>query len=82
MDNDGDTIFTSPKSLLGLFFIGAVLLYVMHWIYKNIIKDNQTKPNQNNIHRNGRNNIIIKQKMSINLSILMKDSKKINFRRY
>ena len=66
----------------------------MHWIYKNIIKDNQTKPNQNNIihlfninqniniDRNGRNNIIIKQKMSINLSILMKDSKKINFGRY
>ena len=88
MDNEEDSIFNSPKSLLGLFFIAAVSLYVIYWIYKNIIKDNQTNPNQNiiinlfnnnqniNINNNSRKSNIIKQKMSINLSILMKDSKK------
>ena len=88
MDNEEDSIFNSPKSLLGLFFISAVSLYVIYWIYKNIIKDNQTNPNQNiiinlfnnnqniNINNDSRKNNIIKQKMSINLSILMKDSRK------
>ena len=88
MDNEEDSIFNSPKSLLGLFFIAAVSLYVIYWIYKNIIKDNQTNPNQNiiinlfnnnqniNINNNSRKSNIIKQKMSINLSILMKDSRK------
>ena len=88
MDNEDDSIFTSPKSLLGLFFLGAVSLYVIYWIYKNIIKDNQTNSNQNiiknlfnsnqttNNNSNNGNKNIIKQKMSINMSILMKDSKK------
>ena len=88
MDNEDDSIFTSPKSLLGLFFLGAVSLYVIYWIYKNIIKDNQTNSNQNiiknlfnsnqntNSNSNNRNKNIIKQKMSINMSILMKDNKK------
>ena len=88
MDNEDDSIFTSPKSLLGLFFLGVVSLYVIYWIYKNIIKDNQTNSNQNiiknlfnsnqntNSNSNNRNKNIIKQKMSINMSILMKDTKK------
>ena len=86
MDNDDESIFSSPKSLIGLFFIGAVTIYVIYWIYNNIIKDNQTNQNPNNIlnifnanqniNNNNKKKQIIKQKMSINMSLLMKDSKK------
>ncbi len=86
MDNDDETIFSSPKSLIGLFFLGTITIYVIYWIYNNIIKDNQANQNPNNILNifNANQNIInnnkkkqiIKQKMSINMSLLMKDSKK------
>ena len=88
MDNDEETFFSSPKSLIGIAFLGCVTLYLIYWIYTNIIKDGQSNPNQNNIFniQNNQNNqnvnninkhkLIIKQKMSINMSILMKDSKK------
>jgi len=88
MDNDEESIFSSPKSLIGLFFLGTISLYVIYWIYNNIIKDNQTNQNSNiilnifnknpNINNNGnkQNKKIIKQKMSINMSLLMKDRKK------
>ena len=86
MDNDDESIFSSPKSLIGLFFIGAVTIYVIYWIYNNIIKDNQANQNPNNIlnifnanqniNNNNKKKQIIKQKMSINMSLLMKDSKK------
>ena len=88
MDNDEETFFSSPKSLIGIAFLGCVTLYLIYWIYTNIIKDGQPNPNQNNIIniQNNQNNqnvnninkhkLIIKQKMSINMSILMKDSKK------
>ena len=89
MDDDSESIFDSPKSIIGIIFLGSVSLYVLYWIYVNIIKDNQSNSNQNNIinihnNQNNDNNInhrkinkqIIKQKMSINMSILMKDSKK------
>ena len=86
MDNDDETIFSSPKSLIGLFFLGTITIYVIYWIYNNIIKDNQANQNPNNIlnifnanqniNNNNKKKQIIKQKMSINMSLLMKDSKK------
>ena len=86
MDNDDETIFSSPKSLIGLLFIGTISIYVIYWIYNNIIKDSQANQNQNNIlnifnanpntNNNNKKKQIIKQKMSINMSLLMKDSKK------
>mgnify|MGYP007070008371 CR=1 FL=1 len=86
MDNDDETIFSSPKSLIGLLFIGTISIYVIYWIYNNIIKDNQANQNQNNIlnifnanpntNNNNKKKQIIKQKMSINMTLLMKDSKK------
>ena len=86
MDNDDETIFSSPKSLIGLFFLGTITIYVIYWIYNNIIKDNQINQNPNNIlnifnanqniNNNNKKKQIIKQKMSINMSLLMKDSKK------
>ena len=86
MDNDDETIFSSPKSLIGLVFIGTISIYVIYWIYINIIKDNQANQNQNNIlnifnanpntNNNNKKKQIIKQKMSINMTLLMKDSKK------
>ena len=87
MDNDDEGIFSSPKSLLGIAFLGCVSLYVLYWIYVNIIKDIQSNSNTNNIINiqnnqnnqnlnNNKNKAIIKQKMSINMTILMKDSKK------
>ena len=86
MDNDDETIFSSPKSLIGLFFLGTISIYVVYWIYNNIIKDNQANQNPNNIlnvfnanqnvNNNNKKKQIIKQKMSINMSLLMKDSKK------
>ena len=86
MDNEEESFFGSPKSLIGLFFLGAISIYVIYWIYKNIIKDNPNS-NQNsilNVHNQNRQihgssnqiNKIIKQKMSINMSLLMKDTKK------
>ena len=86
MDNDDETIFSSPKSLIGLLFIGTISIYVIYWIYNNIIKDSQANQNQNNIlnifnanpntNNNNKKKQIIKQKMSINMTLLMKDSKK------
>ena len=86
MDNDDETIFSSPKSLIGLVFIGTISIYVIYWIYINIIKDNQANQNQNNIlnifnanpntNNNNKKKQIIKKKMSINMTLLMKDSKK------
>ena len=86
MDNDDETIFSSPKSLIGLLFIGTISIYVIYWIYNNIIKDNQANKNPNNIlnifnanpnaNNNNKKKQIIKQKMSINMTLLMKDSKK------
>ena len=88
MDND-ESLFSSPKSLLGFLFFGGISLYFIYWIYINIIKDEQDNQNnnrniQNNIPNNHMNNMnhnqnknrIIKQKLSINMSLLMKDSKK------
>ena len=86
MDNEEESFFGSPKSLIGLFFLGAISIYVIYWIYKNIIKDNPNS-NQNsilNVHNQNRQihgssnqiNKIMKQKMSINMSLLMKDTKK------
>ena len=86
MDNEEESFFGSPKSLIGLFFLGAISIYVIYWIYNNIIKDNPNS-NQNsilNVHNQNRQihgssnqiNKIIKQKMSINMSLLMKDTKK------
>ena len=53
MDNDDEGIFSSPKSLIGIAFLGCVSLYVLYWIYVNIIKD--TQPNSNTNNKNGRN---------------------------
>ena len=86
MDNEEESFFGSPKSLIGLFFLGAISIYVIYWIYYNIIKDNPNS-NQNsilNVHNQNRQihgssnqiNKIMKQKMSINMSLLMKDTKK------
>ena len=86
MDNEEESFFGSPKSLIGLFFLGAISIYVIYWIYNNIIKDNPNS-NQNsilNVHNQNRQihgssnqiNKIMKQKMSINMSLLMKDTKK------
>ena len=86
MDNDDETIFSSPKSLIGIAFLGCVTLYLIYWIYNNIIKDNQANQNPNNIlnifntnqntNNNNKKKQIIKQKMSINMTLLMKDNKK------
>ena len=89
MDNDDEGIFSSPKSLIGIAFLGCVSLYVLYWIYVNIIKDTQPNSNTNNniinvqnnqnnqiLNNNNKKKEIIKQKMSINMSILMKDTKK------
>ena len=85
MDTEDETIFSSPKSLMGLFFIGSITIYVIYWIYNNIIKDNSTNSNQNiflnalnsnNNMRNNNNHKKLKQKMSINMSLLMKDNKR------
>ena len=85
MDND-ESFFSSPKSIMGCLFFGGITLYVIYWIYTNIIKDEQVNQNENN-NRNNHNNInnqnrsldknrLIKQKLSINMSLLMKDTKK------
>ena len=90
MDND-ESLFSSPKSVLGLIFFVGMSLYFIYWIYINIIKDESGNPNhnnrnmQNNYQNNNLNNRynqnndnyrIIKQKLSINMSLLMKDSAK------
>ena len=88
MDSD-ETFFSSPKSIIGIFFFGGITLYIIYWIYINIIKDEQGNQNnnrdnnpQNNIHNaNNRNKSsnksrIIKQKLTINMNLLMKDTKK------
>ena len=90
MDND-ESLFSSPKSVLGLIFFGGMSLYFIYWIYINIIKDesgNQNNNNRNIQHNYQNNNVnnrnnqgndnyrIIKQKLSINMSLLMKDSTK------
>ena len=88
MDSD-DSEWASPKSLIGLAFFGGISLYLIYWIYNNVIKDEKENPNpnrnipNNNIQNNNRINqnttnkrTIIKQKLSINMSLLMKDTKK------
>ena len=88
MDSD-ETIFSSPKSIIGILFFGGITLYLIYWIYINIIKDEQGNQNnnrdnnpQNNIHNaNNRNKSsnksrIIKHKLTINMNLLMKDTKK------
>ena len=89
MDNDDEGIFNSPKSIIGIAFLGSVTLYVLYWIYVNIIKDTSSNSNANNniiniqnnqnnqaINYNNKKKEIIKQKMSINMTLLMKNSKK------
>ena len=89
MDSD-ETIFSSPKSIIGILFFGGITLYIIYWIYINIIKDEQGNQNNNNRDNNPHNNIqhvnnrnkssnksrIIKQKLTINMNLLMKDTKK------
>ena len=94
MDSD-DSLFSSPKQVIGFLFFGGMSLYFIYWIYINIIKEETDNQNQNNrnIHnqnnyqnnyinnRNNKNNKnkknrIIKQKLSINMSLLMKDTKR------
>ena len=81
MDND-ESFFSSPKSFLGLIVFGGISLYFIYWIYINIIKDDQNNQNDNrnnhnpNIIKKKSKNRIIKQKLSINMSLLMKDTKK------
>ena len=87
MDND-ESIFSSPKSIIGHLFLAGITLYIIYWIYINLIKDEQRNENRNNnnyVHNNAHNrnqnqnsdrNRRIKQKLSINMSLLMKDSKK------
>ena len=86
MDND-ESLFSSPKTLFGFLFLGGISLYFIYWIYINIIKDEQRNENRNNnnyVHNNAHHrnqnhnsdrNRRIKQKLSINMSLLMKDSK-------
>ena len=87
MDSD-ETFFSSPKSIISILFFGGVTLYIIYWIYINIIKDEQR--NQNNDRDNNANYNIrnlnnrnktsdrnrIKQKLTINMNLLMKDIKK------
>ena len=89
MDSD-ETIFSSPKSIIGILFFGGITLYIIYWIYINIIKDEQGNQDNNNRDNNPHNNIqhvnnrnkssnksrIIKQKLTINMNLLMKDTKK------
>ena len=81
MDSD-ESFFSSPKTILGFLVLGGITIYFINWIYTNVIKDEQD--NQNNNRNNHNPNIIkkksktriIKQKLSINMSLLMKDTKK------
>ena len=89
MDSD-ETFFSSPKTIFGFVILIGISVYFIYWIYINIIKDEQGNQNQNNIRNNNNNinninnqsnqksdkNRIIKQKLSINMSLLMKDTKK------
>ena len=89
MDSD-ETFFSSPKSIISILFFGGITLYIIYWIYINIIKDEQGNQNNNNRDNNPHNNIqhvnnrnkssnknrIIKQKLTINMNLLMKDTKK------
>lgn len=91
MDSD-ETFFSSPKSIFGFILFISISLYFIYWIYVNIIKDEQVNQNRNNnrnihnnnignnnnnrIMQNSNKNRIIKQKLSINMSLLMKDTKK------
>ena len=86
MDND-ESIFSSPKSIIGYLFLAGITLYIIYWIYINLIKDEQRNENRNNnnyVHNNAHHrnqnhnsdrNRRIKQKLSINMSLLMKDTK-------
>ena len=89
MDSD-ETFFSSPKSIIGILFFGGITLYIIYWIYINIIKDEQGNQDNNNRDNNPHNNIqhvnnrnkssnksrIIKHKLTINMNLLMKDTKK------
>jgi hypothetical protein len=80
MDNDDESLFGSPKSILGFLFFGFITLYFIYWIYNNIFKDDHNQ----NLNVNNRiinavpinaNQKKVKQKLSINMTMLMKDSK-------
>ena len=89
MDND-ESFFSSPKSIFGLCVSICISLYFIYWLYSNIIKDNSNqeiqRQNQQNINRINHNRINIshktpskkhiKQKLSINMSLLMTDKNK------
>ena len=89
MDSD-ETFFSSPKTIFGFVIFIGISLYFIYWIYINIIKDeqgnqNNNRNNHNNMNNNNINNLdnqksdknrIIKQKLSINMALLMKDTKK------
>ena len=87
MDND-ESIFSSPKSIISYLFFGGISLYLIYWIYVNIIKDDKKNENIQNNNNNAHNiahnlkqnrssskSRTIKQKLSINMSLLMKDVK-------
>ena len=78
-----ETFFSSPKSIISILFFGGITLYIIYWIYINIIKDDQGNQNNNinNIRNlNNRNKTFernkIKQRLTINMNLLMKDNKK------
>ena len=81
MDSD-ESFFSSPKTILGFLVLGGISIYFIYWIYTNVIKDEQDNQNNNrnnnnpNIIKKKSKNRIIKQKLSINMSLLMKDTKK------
>ena len=87
MDND-ESIFSSPKSIISYLFFGGISLYLIYWVYVNIIKDDKKNENIQNNNNNAHNiahnlnqnrssskSRTIKQKLSINMSLLMKDVK-------
>ena len=89
MDND-ESFFSSPKSIFGLCVTVCISLYFIYWLYTNIIKDNSNQETQrqnrqnNNQINNNRINVTnktkvkkhIKQKLSINMTLLMTDKNK------
>ena len=86
MDNE-ESFFSSPKSLFGLCVTVCISLYFIYWLYNNIIKDNPSqeiqRENQQNFNQINNNRINssnrttvkkhIKQKLSINMDLLMID---------
>ena len=54
MDND-ESIFSSPKSIISYLFFGGISLYLIYWIYVNIIKDDKKNENIQNNNNNAHN---------------------------